>query len=154
MKRILLIPIVLLLFLFVFVGCDNVLSQSSGSQSVNGTFNTSAEHMGEDNLQRVYIYKESDDVVKPSIILYGDNKVQFTFSAVSSYLGIGTYTIEDDFLVLNTSDGVYTYTFKIEGEDMDRLIFWADKSSESIHQGNFEDGAVFERNIVFPIKAH
>jgi len=153
MKRTFLLPILLLLFLLAFVGCDNVLSQSNGSQSTNGIFNTNAEDVGEDTVIRIYGYIESEEVVKPSIILFEDNKCQFTFSAYSSYSGIGTYTIEDDFLILNTSDGNYTYTFRIEGDDMDRLIFLAEKSSEYLHLGKFEDGAVFASKICLSDKS-
>ena len=91
-----------------------------------------------------YCYTESDSILKPSVTLLEGNRFTFTFSAVSSYLGRGTYKIQDGVLVLNTDDGDYTYTFKIEGENMDRLIFDAENSSEMIHFGNFEDGAVFD----------
>ena len=145
MKRTTTMLIALLLCLFIFTGCDRDLSKNSNSQSTNDTVDTSEDIA----IKRIYVYEESDDVVKPIITLFGDNKCSFTFSALSSYLGIGTYTIEDDFFVLNTDDGLYTYTFKIEGEDMDRLIFVADKSSDYIHQGQFEDGSVFDGKIVF-----
>jgi hypothetical protein len=148
MKRTTTMLIALLFCLFIFTGCDCDLSKNSNSQSTNDTVDTSADHVSEENSRRVYIHEESDDVFKPSITLFDDHKCSFTFSALSSYLGIGTYTIEDDFFVLNTDDGLYTYTFKIEGEDMDRLIFVADKSSDYIHQGQFEDGSVFEGTIV------
>ena len=144
MKRTTTMLIALLFCLFIFTGCDCDLSKNSNSQSTNDTVDASEDNV----IERIYVYEESDDVVKPIITLLGDNKCSFTFSALSSYLGIGTYTIEDDFFVLNTDDGLYTYTFKIEGEDMDRLIFVADKSSDYIHQGKFEDGSVFEGKIV------
>ena len=145
MKRTTTMLIALLLCLFIFTACDRDLSKNSNSQSTNDTVDTSEDIV----IERIYVCEESDDVFKPIITLFGDNKCSFTFSALSSYLGIGTYTIEDDFFVLNTDDGLYTYTFKIEGEDMDRLIFVADKSSDYIHQGQFEDGSVFEGKIVF-----
>ena len=145
MKRTTTMLIALLFCLFIFTGCDCDFSKNSNSQSTNDTVDTSEDIV----IKRIYVYEESDDVVKPIITLLGDNKCSFTFSALSSYLGIGTYTIEDDFFVLNTDDGLYTYTFKIEGEDMGRLIFVADKSSDYIHQGQFEDGSVFDGKIVF-----
>ena len=145
MKRTTTMLIALLLCLFIFTACDRDLSKNSNSQSTNDTVDTSEDIV----IERIYVCEESDDVFKPIITLFGDNKCSFTFSALSSYLGIGTYTIEDDFFVLNTDDGLYTYTFKIEGEDMDRLIFVADKSSDYIHQGQFEDGSVFDGKIVF-----
>ena len=145
MKRTTTMLIALLLCLFIFTGCDCDLSKNSNFQSTNDTVDTSEDIV----IERIYVCEESDDVFKPIITLLGDNKCSFTFSALSSYLGIGTYTIEDDFFVLNTDDGLYTYTFKIEGEDMDRLIFVADKSSDYIHQGQFEDGSVFDGKIVF-----
>ncbi|MDO4568597.1 MAG: hypothetical protein Q4B99_06535 [Clostridia bacterium] len=95
-------------------------------------------------LSRLYVHQESEDIIKPSIKLLEGNKCQFTFSALRSYLGLGTYTIEDSVLVIDTDDGEYKYTFHIDGENIDKLIFDAGNSSEYIHYGEFEDGAVFE----------
>ena len=97
-------------------------------------------------LGRVYMYRESDSVVKPKVILSENNRFQFTFSAVSSYWGRGTYTVKGDTLVLHTDDGEYTYTFAVEtdGDGIRRLIFDAENSSEFLHFGEFGDGAVFE----------
>ena len=96
-------------------------------------------------LGQVYICTEVDSVIRPSVRLLAENRFSFTFSAVSSYLGVGTYSIRGDRLVLHTDDGTYTYTFRTEGEDMERLIFVADESSDFLHFGEFGDGAVFER---------
>ena len=94
MKRTTTMLIALLFCLFIFTGCDCDLSKNSNSQSTNDTVDASEDNV----IERIYVYEESDDVVKPIITLLGDNKCSFTFSALSSYLGIGTYTIEDDFL--------------------------------------------------------
>ena len=136
-KWLILLVIVGLVLLFV-IGYVCVLATEKQSGS-----NELLYKVVENDLQRVYSYRESDSVVKPSISLFEGNRFQFTFSAVSSYLGVGTYAIYDDILVLNTDDGKYRYTFRIDGENIDRLIFDADDSSENIHLGDFEDGAVF-----------
>lgn len=135
-----LIPLVLVgLVILLVIGWVSIFA----TEKQSGSNELMLYKVVENDLQRVYAYRESDSVVKPSISLFEGNRFQFTFSAVSSYLGVGTYTIYDDILVLNTDDGKYRYTFRIDGENIDRLIFDAEASSENIHFGDFEDGAVF-----------
>ncbi len=107
---------------------------------------TDLQYIYENAGKRVYMWRESDSVVKPSVALLENNRFHFTFSSVSSYLGMGTYTIADNILVLNTDDGLYTYTFEVEmeGDAINRLIFDAENSSKVTHYGNFEDGDIFE----------
>lgn len=94
-----------------------------------------------DELSRVYVHTASEDVVKPSVALMEDGRAQFTFSAFSSYAGIGTYTVENDTLTIRTDDGEYHYVFKMID---DTLVFDEAASSENKHMGEFADGAVFE----------
>lgn len=127
-----------LVFCLLLVGCDKQGRSEAELQSI---------YQNAEN--RIFVYGESDSLFKPSVTLLEDNRFQFTFSVVSSYLGIGTYAIHDDLLVLNTDDGMYTYTFKVEmeGDVIKRLIFDEKRSSDHIHFGEFEDGAVFESQI-------
>ena len=88
---------------------------------------------------RVYAYRDSENIMLPSVTLYEDNTFTFSFSAISSYIGIGTYTVEDDVLTLNTDDGNYTYTFIMKD---DTLIFDAERSSKTLWYSGLKDGAV------------
>ena len=63
-----------------------------------------------------------------------------SFAAYSSYLGRGTYTLSADTLVLNTNDGYYTYTFKVQE---DGFAFDAANSSANTHYAKIPDGALF-----------
>ena len=94
--------------------------------------------------QRVYTYEDSNDIIPPSVVLMEHHRFQFTFSAVSSFIGWGTYCIDGDTLVLNTDDEMYQYTFKIVEDEGGYLVFDADNSSETIHFADFKDGAVFK----------
>ena len=53
-------------------------------------------------------------------------RCSFSFSLLSSYFPVGTYTETDDSIVMTTDDGKDTYTFKKDGKN---LIFDADRSS-------------------------
>lgn len=84
------------------------------------------------------------------VLLENETDFQFIYSYFSSYLPYGKYTIEDDTLILKTNDGLYTYTFQIDG---DTLIFdQANSSSLPTYKYSadskkavppFEDGARF-----------
>lgn len=58
-----------------------------------------------------------------------DKTFQFTYDLLSSYLNYGTYLIQDDEVIATTSDGKYTYTFKIV--DDDTISFIAEKSDST-----------------------
>ncbi len=91
---------------------------------------------------RVYVLDGSDDPMPASVTLYEDGRFQLHFSALSSYIGVGEYTVEDDTLVLRTDDdGAFVYTFVIGN---DRLVFDADRSSEIVWFSGMKDGSVFK----------
>ncbi len=76
-----------------------------------------------------------------STIRLGDNgKFNFMISPLSSYIGIGTYTMDKEKLIMYTDDGLYTYTFDVDG---DNLIFNAAESSR-MPVYNKGDGSKFE----------
>lgn len=74
----------------------------------------------------VYKFTESVDPIDPSIHLYKDGTFSFAYSAFSSHLGFGTYTLTEDTLTLATNDGLYTYVFKVAD---DTFVFDASRSS-------------------------
>ena len=74
-----------------------------------------------------YTYKKSGAYVQPYINLKTDNSFHFFVSPLSSYLCVGTYTLDEEKLTLKTDDGLYTYVFKVDGEN---FVFDAENSSE------------------------
>lgn len=104
--------------------------------------------------EQLYIYKDSVDPLAPQFTLFPRTKqFQFSFSAFSSYLPVGTYELTDGTLTLRTDDGKNVYVFKAQGND---FVFDAAQSS-SIPQYKYSgdaqeaqspvpDGAVFQRS--------
>lgn len=91
---------------------------------------------------RVYVLEGSDDPMPASVILYEDGRFQLHFSALSSYIGVGRYTVENDTLVLRTDDdGGFVYTFDVGN---DKLVFNAERSSEIVWFSGMKDGSVFK----------
>ena len=66
----------------------------------------------------VYFYADSVDPVNPTIYLSADNNAfQFTYSAFSSYIAVGRYTLSDTTLTLTTDDGLNNqYVFTVEDD--------------------------------------
>lgn len=76
----------------------------------------------------------------PSFTLYSDNTFIFTFNALSSYIGHGTYEVVDEYLYLKESEDYY-WVFEIE--DSYKLIYDEEKSKASNHMGDFTQGSEF-----------
>ena len=74
-----------------------------------------------------YIMISSNAYVNPYLDLMADNRFHFFISPFSSYSCMGKYRYDTDNLILETDDGLYTYVFRKDGEN---LIFVEDKSSE------------------------
>ncbi|MEL7656549.1 MAG: hypothetical protein AAGU75_11650 [Bacillota bacterium] len=87
----------------------------------------------------VYELQETNEPVKPRVVLKDHEQFVFTYSSLSSYLPIGTYEINKDQLILETDDGKYQYVFEIKNNT---LIF-NKKESSSISLGDVKDGSVF-----------
>lgn len=105
-------------------------------------------------LVRAYVFRDSQQPIKPSIALYDNGLFTFNFSAVSSYIGMGKYIIEGNTLTLNTDDGNFTYVFDmVEKEEGDpknstvegekKLEFDAKKSSEQLWFSDMHDRCEF-----------
>lgn len=73
-----------------------------------------------------YTYGTETSFTNPYINLKKNGEFYFFYSVYSSYMCVGTYDMSDEKLVLETDDGVYTYVFKVDG---DNLIFDAENSS-------------------------
>lgn len=92
-----------------------------------------------------YVFDGSDssdaDISSESTLtLKQDGTFYLSFSPLSSYLGHGLYTINQNHLTLHTEDGKYTYVFDMVGGS---LVFDAVASSEETFLSGMYDGAVF-----------
>lgn len=90
---------------------------------------------------RTYVFTESEDIIKPCVTLFDNGWFSFTFSGISSYLGFGSYEIENDRLILHTDDGSFIYVFDIVE---DHLEFDAKASSAQLWFSKLYDGAILE----------
>lgn len=100
----------------------------------------------------LYVMGTGDSYTKPRVALNKDGSFHF-FMAPFGNSCKGTYRLEQGDIILETDDGLYTYVFK---EDGNNLIFDADKSSE-IAKVSYsvdsepvlpvEDGDVFKRAV-------
>lgn len=104
---------------------------------VDGTTNDS-------EVLAAYTCKDSKGAMAPSVTLYEDGEFTFFFSAYSSYIGYGTYKMDEDTLTLRTDDGRFLYTFVIAE---DTLVFDGENSSEALWYSNITDGAVFYSSL-------
>lgn len=123
MKKSVSLILFLIVLAYVLVGCSKS-SQTTVQYVSVGT----------------YLMQESEEPVKPSLLLEDTKRFTFNYSALSSYIAIGTYEIFNGNLILKTDDGKYKYVFEIKDTS---LIFKAKESSEIPSFANVPDGAIF-----------
>jgi hypothetical protein len=90
------------------------------------------------------LYKTTPDamgLMSSGISLYEDGTFYMCFGSLSSYIGHGPYSLENGQLVLNTSDGKYTYRFDVVG---DKLVYREEGSSTRDWWADLFDGCIFE----------
>lgn len=78
-----------------------------------------------------------------------DNFFEFTIDILSSYLGIGSFSVIGEEAVLETDDGLYSFVFTIQ--ENGNLVFSRKKSSEQLPNADekvFEEGTVFVKQAV------
>lgn len=92
-------------------------------------------------LIRSYCSAGKDTSQSAVVSLYDSGEFTFSFSPISSYLGHGTYTIDNDRLTLNTYDGNYTYVFDMVD---DTLVFDAGDSSDMVWYSGLVNGSVLQ----------
>ena len=95
----------------------------------------------EKRLSGTYTFGEGANSAE--VTLYEDGSFEFMFSPISSYLGIGEFTVKNDKLTLKTSDGQYHYVFRITDNG---IVFDADASSDTLWFGTFSHGALFKKS--------
>lgn len=123
MKRIFSIIFLSLSLIGILVGCSNSSETTEQSMPLGA-----------------YVMEESEDVLKPYLVLKENNEFSFTYSPLSGYFNIGSYEESDGKLILDTRDSEYKYVFKIEGKD---LIFNLKESLEMPTDADLPDGAIF-----------
>lgn len=89
---------------------------------------------------RVYRF-EGGEFAGTSLTLGEDGTFWFVFSLISSYIGHGSYTVQDDRLALKTDDGQFTYVFDMVD---DTLVFDAEASSDVVWFSGLVDGSVMQ----------
>jgi len=88
-----------------------------------------------------YVMEKSEEIIKPTIKLEDDNRFTFIYSALSSYIALGSYEVDDNNMILKTDDGQFQYVFKIKDKT---LNFNSKESAEMPSYANVPDGAIFE----------
>lgn len=93
-----------------------------------------------------YILKTVNEEIVPPKIVISEDTFTFTYDSLSSYMNVGTYSIEKNMLTLTTDDGRYHYTFKIHDNT---LVFESENSSsvEPIDERmglEIKDGDIFQ----------
>ena len=91
--------------------------------------------------QRAYVMEASTETMKPTFTPKDDGTCTFVYSGLSSYLPVGTYTIDGSRLIMSTGDGGYTYVFDMRD---DKLYFNESESSKLPEFANVPDGAEFK----------
>ena len=105
---------------------------------------SSIEPMGGTEMSNVvgcYVFRDSEEMMKPTVTLYDNGCFSFTFSMISSYFGFGSYEIENDRLTLRTDDGKFIYVFDMVDH---KLILDGKASSDMVWFSDIRDGSVFE----------
>lgn len=73
---------------------------------------------------------ENEKTFSPTITFDTKEKsFEFVYDPLSAYLNYGTYSIEEDKVIATTSDGKYTYTFKIID---DTIISFMEEESDTV----------------------
>lgn len=94
-------------------------------EGVNAVYSIYAEQ--DDEAEKIYGFSDGGLHCNAKLILYDENRIEFCYSLLSSYIPTGTYTLDDEKLVMKTDDGKFGYTFLVDG---DSLIFDSSASSE------------------------
>lgn len=82
------------------------------------------------------------DIEHYTSIAFSHGKFAIMFSYLSSYIGVGDYSVSGDVLTLPTDDGRYVYRFFIR-ENGEKLVFDGKNSSEMRWFSEMTDGSEF-----------
>jgi len=116
------LPFLIIIFLCLSVGCSDNRDTSNSNLAIGN-----------------YQFQGTDESLKPFVNLKENNEFVFVYSAISSYIPVGTYEINQDNLILTTDDGKYEYVFKIKNN----TVIFNKEASDSYIGDSLKDGAVF-----------
>ena len=152
MKKLLALGIAVLLFLVSLTGCDEENGELNYQNNINDN-SPAIINSTPNNILPLKTYvapyvMEGDDEVSSTLILHNDNKFTLFGNKFISYAPSGTYTIDNEKLLLTvTEDEVYVFNI-----DDDKLIF----NSGTWLENWVEQGTVFHlkyennnTNIIF-----
>ena len=91
---------------------------------------------------KCYCLGAPGDIEHYTTISFSHGKFAIMFSYLSSYIGVGDYSVSGDVLTLPTDDGRYVYRFFIR-ENGEKLVFDGKNSSEMRWFSETMDGAEF-----------
>lgn len=102
-----------------------ILNNGKNLEGLNLEENTTEEIAIENGL-----YTMSESEINPPTISFNlnDSTFQFTFDILSSYLNIGTFSIEENKIICTTEDGNYNFIFEII--DKHNISFISNESSD------------------------
>lgn len=143
MKRFLVLLLAVLTVFMLFVSCDGKKAAETESKTETDTESVSKS----DAIYGTYIRENDNGYDSFSITLHEDGTYTYYETMISSHLGHGGYTIEDNLITLidtqiPTYSGSATYEFKFEYRD-GKLIYLAGKSDQFMYV-HLPDGAEFE----------
>ena len=91
---------------------------------------------------KCYSFGAPGDIEHYTSIAFSHGKFAIMFSYLSSYIGVGDYSVSGDVLTLPTDDGRYVYRFFIR-ENGEKLVFDGKNSSEMRWFSEMTDGSEF-----------
>ena len=147
MKRILSVIVIVSLLISVLVSCQSAKPPQADPDTQTETV---AETETEDQKPSgiTYLRKNDNGFDSFSITLYEDGTYIYYETFISSHLGSGTYTLEENILTLTgdkipTLEGsvIHTYKFEYRGNT---IVYLAEESNHFLYV-HLPDGAVFER---------
>lgn len=118
-KRKWLWPVCTVLVFLVLVGAYAVVKLQDGRADDAPAVQLSGldGHMVREYPFDIYTYDGSPELMSPSIHLsQEDDTCQFTYSLLSSYLGVGRYELIDAVLTIRTDDGQNVWIFAVTEE--------------------------------------
>lgn len=122
MKKIFFMKFLLLVLIWVLVGCFNN-SKTTEQDITIGT----------------YVIQTSEDIIKSSVVLKENNKFILNYSGLINHMDTGSYEQGEGSLILKADSGL-NYVFKIKDNT---LIFDAKESLEMLEFENIFNGSIF-----------
>ncbi len=121
--KLLILFLTALLLLLILSACRTPSDEKSDNLASNGNDSAST-------VIATYVYEKEGSGGGFTITLQKENHFSYYTGFLSSYIGYGDYTIEDEILTLATSDGMFVHRFRYED---DAIFYIADGSSQFMY---------------------